>query len=157
MAAPLYPFLPSVHLNGIAIGDKTGDNGVFFRGYSEPPVIPEFLRKRKVLIHQMASPGDGIMGNRVFEPYATNPNQWDWEPDEFELVTPAQVAKLRGYTSEGNVGYVLITQDAGVTVYLGLLAEDYPLVRNYRYNLQLCHAVRLKVHVLGQTVGTISE
>lgn len=160
MATP-YPFVPpEADSILIGIGNKTGAQGVFFRGVSEPPVIPEFARKRKVTLHDMAQPGTGQAGNRVIEAVKTGPNRWDWE-SVHDAVTPAQVALIRGYVEDESdpldPGYVLLTPDGNATLYLGIMAEDYPMVRNYRRNLRLFHLVTLKVHILGLTVGAVSE
>jgi len=157
MPAP-YPFLDSVWLaQPITIGNRYGMNSVAFRNFSEPPTIPEFRRKRRVIEHGMSPAGIGLPGNRVVEAYKTNPNHYDLDFTA-ELVTPAQVALVRGYVESvdpTDPGYVTVNLGEATT-YLGVMAEDYPTVENYRYNGRVCHRLGVRVLVLGVFAGSIS-
>lgn len=157
-----YPFQATLYLpQPITIGDVDGANGIAFTNFSEPVVIPEFVRKRRVKIEEMSQAGLGLPGNRVYEAYRTNPNHYDTPVMNFGLVSPDNVAKARRWVEpsadeDDNPGYVNFTLGDGV-IYLGIVGEDYPKVDNYRYNLRICHSLSIMIHVLGlSTVGSIS-
>lgn len=162
-----YPAYGFVYLPfPITIGNGSGSQGVAFANLSEPPVLPEFTSERKIIIHEMASPGLSQRGNRVIEVYQTSkstyPNWWDFE-FKADLITPDQLARIRGW-SDGSVnstdpGYVILTPgsvNSPTAFYLGMMASD-PKPENYRYNGRLFHRVQIKIHVLGvSSVSSIS-
>lgn len=151
-----YPAINQLNLSTpITIGNKDGTNGVAFSGMKEPPVLPELQRLRSVKLTSMSTPELGTPGWRVVEAYRTNENQYDveWESN---FVTPAEVARLRAYVQGADPddpGLVVFTLGAAAgdtaTYYTGVMAENYPQVENYRYNLRTFHKVRIKIHSLG--------
>ncbi len=162
MAVP-YPFMSSVYLpNPIRLGNGSGLNGVEFTQFSEPPEIPEFIRKRRVVLSEMWPAGLGLPGTRVVEAYRTDVNHYDTPVITFNLVTPAQLARIRSYVEpldeeDDNPGWVTVyLGEPGGSTYLGVMGEDYPRVTNYRYNGRVCHKVEVMIHILGTFSGSIS-
>ena len=156
--AVVYPFQSSLYLpTPITMGAGDGSSGVAFTGVNEPVSIPEFSRKRKVNITQLSPTDLGMPGVRVFEAYRARANHYDLEFTS-DLVTPTNVDKIRSWVEpsdvdDANPGYVTVFLGEGPT-YLGIMAEDFPVVTNYRYNGRICHKVAIRVHILGVT-GTV--
>lgn len=160
MSVP-FPFQDLIYLNTpIKVGSGDGSNGVFFETISEPVVIPEYERKRKVILHQMSPTDLGMPGNRVIEAYRTNPNHYD-VGFTAHFITPAKLLLMRSWVepaddTDNNPGYVTVCLGDAVT-YLGIMAEDFPKPTNYRYNGRLFCMVEIRIHVLGVTGATIVE
>jgi hypothetical protein len=160
-----YPGLYYINLpHPMQIGDAAGQNGVEFTYLSEPVKLPEPMRKRKVVIHEMASPALGQPGNRVIEVVQTNVNHWDveWEAG---MLTPKQIGHLLSYVDGTNItddpGYVTFTlgamgttDDPAGVYYLGMMAEDYPKIVDYQQNLRMFQMVQIKIHVIGLSTIT---